>query len=193
MKYETVGERICYCRNLIGLSQREFAVDFDISKPTITRWELDAVTIPPKKIAALLEFFNQRGLMVSAHWLMYGTGTEPINQFTKHIENLNFDEITYITFNKLKCEIKNFEFHQINTMFFEPVLSYADYVAGVIIDNSKINTLNNRLCFATTAKDVVVGVFDYNNLSLKNFFNESYTLNEKTFCIGEVLWSAKRF
>lgn len=190
MNYDKLGERICYCRNLLGLTQREFAIEFDVSKASITRWEIDGVHIPPKKILALIEFFNSRGLLVSHGWLTRGVGTIPILQHITSLEKLNFDELTYVTLNRLKKEINNFEFYQTNTKFFEPILSYADYVAGVCVSNKQ--TLNNKLCFAITKIDIIVGFFDSVKLQLKNINNEIYQLADD-FIIGEVLWMSRRF
>lgn len=189
MNYETLGERICYCRNLLGLTQREFAVELDVSKASITRWEIDGVKIPPKQILALIEFFNSRCLLVSHGWLTRGVGTIPILQHITSLEKLNFDELTYVTLNHLK-KINNFEFYQINTKFFEPILSYADYVAGVCVSDKQ--TLNNKLCFAITPIDIIVGFFDFTCLQLKNINNEIYQLADD-FVIGEVLWMSRRF
>lgn len=189
--YETIGERICYCRNLLNLSQREFAIAFDISKPTITRWESNSVKIPANQINVLVEKFKKYGILVSTKWLLTGVDTPPINENAAELHTLNFDEITYITLNNLKLKIKNFEIFQITNKFFEPILGFADYVAGIPSEN-KIS-INGKFCFVITNKDVTVGIYNHTDQTIKNIFEQVYPIKDKILTIGEVLWIAKRF
>lgn len=191
MKFDTIGERICYCRNLLNLSQRDFAEEFKISKSTITRWESNEVKISDSRLQTLAESFGKYGILVTANWLNHGVGEPPINQNAAPLDVYNFDEITYLTLNDLKLKIKNFEIYQLTSKFFEPVLSYADYVAGVATDEKSY--LNGKLCFVVTSKDVLVGVYDFIEQTLKNFFGKTIDIKNNTLIMGEVLWSAKRF
>lgn len=190
MKFDTIGERICYCRNLLNLSQRDFAEQFEISKPTITRWESNEVKITDSRLKALAESFGKYGILVDVNWLSHGGGNPPINQNAAPLDLYNFDEITYLTLNELKLKIKNFEIYQLTSKFFEPILSYADYVAGVASDEKSF--LNGKLCFVITSKDVLVGVYDFIERTIKNFFGKTIDV-KNALIIGEVLWSAKRF
>ena len=189
--FDSIGERICYCRSLLNLSQREFANEFNISKPTITRWESNAVKIPPNKLNELVEAFKKHGILVSTHWINTGIGTLPLNQNSCELEALNFDEITYLALNDLRQKIKNFEIFQINTKFFEPILGYADYIAGVPTNDKA--SVNGKLCFVITSKDVVTGIYNYADQTLKIFFDKLFHIKDDIYTIGEVLWSAKRF
>lgn len=191
MMFETIGERICYCRNLLNLSQREFAIEFDLSKPTISRWESNLVKIPIKRLNTLVELLKNHGILVSTHWINTGIGTPPINQNAETIDTLNFDEIAYLTLNNIRQKIKDFEILQLNTKFFEPIFAYADYVAGVPTNDK--SSLNGKLCFVVTSKDIIAGIYNYTDKTLKNVFDKLYYLNDNIFTIGEVLWSAKRF
>ena len=189
MMFNTIGERIGYCRNLLGLTQGEFASLFNVSKPTIARWELNIVEIPHKKLKLLIEFYLQKGLLVSEEWLFLGLGIDPYLISNNNKPILNFDEINYKVFNSLKFDDDSLELFQVNSNFMSPILQYADYIIGKKIKNQK--SLHNKVCFVETQDELIVGI--YNNVSnqISNYFGEIIVLNEHDI-LGEVKWIIKR-
>ena len=58
--FNSIGERIVYCRGILGYSRKEFAEQMNgISLPTLSRWELNYVRIPDKQLDKLVVFFNE--------------------------------------------------------------------------------------------------------------------------------------
>jgi transcriptional regulator with XRE-family HTH domain len=189
--YETIGERITYCRNLLGLSRREVVLLFgSITLPTITRWELNTTNIPTKRLKDLVIFFNANGIMVNEDWLLNGKGAQPVNKNLQSANSLNFDEIAFVNLSSLKSYIQDFEILQINTAFFEPILYNGDYIGGIFQNN--IQNLNNKMCFILQNRLITVGIFNDENLILTNFYNQKIKLDSE-FKIGQILWTAKRF
>ncbi|MBA2711616.1 MAG: hypothetical protein H0U57_13635 [Tatlockia sp.] len=60
----TIGDRINYCRLSLKLTRKELSELWKMaSVPTIARWELNVVKIPLKKLASLVDFFCNNGLI----------------------------------------------------------------------------------------------------------------------------------
>ena len=189
--FNTPGERVTYCRGLLGYTRSMLVSEIPgISLSTISRWELGYNEIPETKFDKLVSFFNDKGISVHSNWIKNGTGMPPINTNLNDISNNNFDEISYLTLSNLKQQIKDFEFKQITTNFFNPIFSYGDYAGGVVKENLKL--LDNKLCFVISQTDVDVGIFLFNELCIKNFNNEKKYYNNTNIITGEIIWTAKR-
>lgn len=188
----SIGERIAFCRGLLGFTRKEFVNQFKIvTLSTFARWELNTINIPEQKIKKLIEFFNNSGILVKSEWIRYNEGIPPINITLKNFEANNFDEIVYLALNSVSQKIKDFKFFQINNNFFDPILKYGDYVGGITIKNN-YEALNNKLCFIKTENEVAAGIFDIISSKLKNISNNfrEYNLNNVVF--GEVTWIIRR-
>ena len=187
---DTIGNRIAFCRKLLNLSQIKFSQVFNISKSTITRWELDSVAISQNRLKQLIEEFAVNGLVVDLNWLISGIGDFPISDTALSIEQINFDEISLKHLQEIKSKIKNFEIHQVNSKFFEPIINYGDYVGCVLSELT--DELNNRLCLIQVKKNVVIGIIDTNKKVIKNIFGKSKNIENRSL-ISEVLFISKRF
>lgn len=67
--YDNIGERISYCRNLLGISRPKLVKKIGtVSIASMNRWELNLVTIPDHQIIKLVDYFNNNGIIVSAEW-----------------------------------------------------------------------------------------------------------------------------
>ena len=64
--FDTIGERITYCRSLLGMTRNDLAEKLGgvVSLPTIARWELNTVIPSLKKIDILVSFFISQGISV---------------------------------------------------------------------------------------------------------------------------------
>lgn len=190
--FNTIGERISYCRSLLGLTRKEFIeLIGTISHTSLTRWELGYVKdIPISQLDKLIIFLNSQGIIVSKEWVLLGTGNPPINSRLKNLNEINFDEVAYLTLSQLKSHITEFQIFQINTNFFEPVLCHGDYIGGIIY-NKNISQLTNQLCFIIDNGIITTGIFDFSENCLGNLFNNRLYLKDK-FIIGKITWIAKR-
>ena len=189
MIFNTIGERVCYCRNLLGLTQNEFAILFNISKPTVARWELNIVETPHKKIKLLVQFYLQHNLLVSEEWLLLGIGIEPYLASTADKPILNFDEVTFKIFNSLRFDNESLDLYQITSNFMNPIIQYADYIVGE--KNSNKESLNNKVCFFEKQTEINVGIYNSLDHRITNYFGEIIILQEHD-TLGEVKWIIKR-
>lgn len=188
--YDTTGERISYCRKLVGVSRPKMVKQLGtVSIASVDRWELNRVRVPDEQINKLVDFFNENGVAVSAEWLRDGTGIAPINNNLVPLSEYNFDDASYVTLSNLKSIYKDLQIYTLSSSFFEPILSSGDYVAGFLAQNNDL--INQKECFVIQKNAVVVGVYDHHNKQLINFYSHRLDLDNE-FKIGEVVWSAKR-
>ncbi|MBP9777765.1 MAG: helix-turn-helix transcriptional regulator [Rickettsiaceae bacterium] len=188
--YNNIGERIAYCRNLLGISRPHLVKQLGtVSIASLNRWELNLVSIPKPQILKLVEHFNNSGIIVSADWLENGTGVAPINNNLVSLGEYNFDDATYIALSNLKSTFRDLQIYTISSSFFEPILRSGDYIAGFLANNTTL--INQKECFVIQKNAIIVGIYDYHNKQLINFYNHKLILEDQ-FRIGEVIWSAKR-
>lgn len=187
----SIGQRITKCRNMLGFTRPDLVAKLGgVSVPTLSRWELNSVNIPKLKLQRLVEFFNQYGINVTETWLETGIGFEPkLTDFSDLVNDLNFDEIAINTLDDLKRNIKNFSIMQINSKFFEPVVSYGDYVGGVV--SYELEQLHNELCFCISNQVVSAGIFNCNDKCVTNLYKQ--IISAENADIGKILWLAKRY
>jgi transcriptional regulator with XRE-family HTH domain len=169
---KTIGDRITYCRSLIGLTRKEFSsVWGKVSVPTLSRWELDVIQPSPKKIAALVDFFCSKGLMIVPEWLEKGIGIPPAMLHTKEFVEEQFDAICEYTFKLIFHNINNhLIYYKVTSNFFSPVIRYGDYVGGTKISDNKIFEYVGSLVFIVQDNSVCVGFLNSlnNTMTLKN-------------------------
>ena len=197
MVLNTVGERINYCRGLLNISRKKMSDMLgDVSVPTLSRWELNVVITPDKKIAKIVDFFHKHGISVSEKWIMTGEGDRPINSNARELEHYCFDELSHEVFFNLEDKIKDFYFKQMVNNFFNPIIKFGDYVAG-IKRNSK-NDLIGKLCFFSSQQWLYAGIFEKyteNEIFIKNIDGAKKKLNVeniKQIELGEINWIVRR-
>jgi transcriptional regulator with XRE-family HTH domain len=190
--FNTLGERITYCRNLLGFTRNEMVeiIGSTISLPTLARWELNTVAPSTKKIEALTHFFIKQGINVSAEWIKEGLGFPPVSLDLKNFDPSQFDELAYSTLVSIRNKVKDFCFMQINSNFFRPVLSFGDYIGGIIEGNKKI--LSGRLCFLSMEGLVVAGVYNYEKNCITNLNGDVKDAGNNTEQMGEIQWIIRR-
>jgi transcriptional regulator with XRE-family HTH domain len=191
--FETLGDRITYCRSLLGLTRKGLSdqIRAEISLPTLTRWELDNTEQPnTKKIMLLVDFFKNHGLNVTKEWITKGLGLPPISIHLKDFQDGDFDIISYNTMATLRNRIKHFHFAQINNNFFRPILAYGDYIAGIITEN--FSAINGKLCFFCSESHTIAGILDYTKKNIINLNGEIQDINFSEYSIGEIQWISRR-
>lgn len=191
--FETIGDRITYCRSLLQLTRNEMAseIGMGISLPTLARWELNTVIPSSKKIQILTEFFLHKGIEVSSEWLKEGSGYPPITLDLKKFDANQFDEIAYNTLIVVSNKIKNFFFQQVTSNFLRPYISFGDYIGGISEDNLKL--LNNKLCFLFQVGDsATAGIFQHDQNVILNLSGETLPVLKDKVKIGEVQWIIRR-
>jgi len=191
----SIGERISYCRNLLGISRAMLCSELpDLSVPTLTRWELNMVKIPPKRIELLVDYFIKQNILVTKDWLLFGKGEPPTNLNLKEIQEFNFDDLANQTFLNLRGKISNFSYYQVNNNFFAPFVTSGDYIGGVTA--KKYENIISKMCFlkgdtlfyvgiASSLSDDTIDILNFNNQTIKidtNIINE----------FGEIQWMVKR-
>ncbi len=80
--FNSIGERITYCRGLLGISRVEMAHKIGnlISLPTLARWESNVVDPSAKKVDILTAFFVLNGISVDSEWIKSGCGQHQFKQ-----------------------------------------------------------------------------------------------------------------
>lgn len=74
VKNMTVGERVKYLRNELGLNQTEFAEKINIKRSTVAGYENNSRKVIDRAIADIVREYN-----VNYEWLVYGEGEMFIN------------------------------------------------------------------------------------------------------------------
>ncbi len=69
IKNMTVGERVKYLRNELGLNQTEFAEKINIKRSTVAGYENNSRKVIDRAIADIVREYN-----VNYEWLVYGEG-----------------------------------------------------------------------------------------------------------------------
>ena len=189
---QTIGDRITYCRSIIGLTRKELANKWDdASIPTIARWELDTVQPSSKKIQALADFFCSNGLIVSLEWIEFGTGSIPSLLNMKEFREDQFDDLCEQNFLDLHQKVKDFSYYKVTSNFFSPIIRYGDYVAGLKI-SSHVESYINSLVFVVNDNTVHVGFLCFDNgFFLKNALEKKMVLNNYDLLV-KIQWTAIR-
>lgn len=188
--FSSIGDRITYCRGLLGLSRKELSKHLTVAIPTLARWELNYIKIPQKKLQLITDYLNCNNIKISIEWLRTGDGLPPINLNQKDFEEDNFDNAIFLNANQLANQIKNFQFKQINNNFFEPVISYGDYIGGLI--STSLELIDNKLCFVITPKETLVGYYHHEKSIVRNLHNKHKDVNIGECAVGELMWLARR-
>lgn len=190
--FDTIGDRITYCRSLLRLARNEMAkeVAVNISLPTLARWELNTVSPSLKKIQILADFFVKKGIDVSAEWLKKGEGYPPISLELNKFDVGQFDELAYSVLIGVRNKIRDFYFQQVTSNFLRPIITFGDYIGGVSEENHK--SLDNKLCFLYPSDIVTAGIYHHNDNALVNLSGEEYVVSNHEIKIGEIQWIIRR-
>lgn len=188
--FNTIGERITYCRSLLGISRVEMAerVGALISLPTLARWEANTVDPTAKKIEILALFFIKNGISVNSEWLKTGKGQPPFSINLNKFDNAQFDELAYSALASVKSKVRDFFFQQVNSNFFKPMITYGDYIGGIIEQDKKL--MDKKLCFIHFDSVVTAGFYYYKTDSITNLSGETQCLNNAI--LGEIQWIVRR-
>lgn len=192
----SVGDRITYCRSSLKLTRKDLSEQWKMaSVPTIARWELNAVKIPLKKLASLIEFFYESGLIVTESWILNQSDTPPIFIKNNAFDELDFDSLAQETLLNVNMQEKSFTFGQVKNTLISPFIKYGDYVGGNNSDFSSLSTAIGDMVFLKRVNGIVVGVLDEyeNKIVLKNFANgcESFDKN-LVESVGKIKWIVRR-
>lgn len=192
---KSAGERLNYCRSLLGKSRKELSDELGtVSLPTISRWELNTTKIPDKKIDLLLSYFKKNNIFIKKDWLQHGLGEAPINGNLKNFDISNFDDIAIKQLFSLKKEIKNFWYSQVSTNFMFPIVSFGDYVGGILcpLADDTLSKLHDKLCIVDDKSNVSTGTLRVSDrIYIENIRGEKRIL-AGDFLIGEMQWLVKR-
>jgi len=192
---KTTGERLNYCRSLLGKSRKELSEELGIiSLPTLSRWELNTTRIPDKKIDVLLTYFKIHNILITKDWLKDGVGEAPLNGNLKNFDITNFDDIAIKQLFSLKKEIKNFWYSQVSTNFMFPIVSFGDYVGGILypLADDVISKLHDKLCIVDDKSNVATGTLRVTDkVYIENIRGEKRILTDDSL-IGEMQWLVKR-
>lgn len=195
----TLGDRITYCRSSLFLTRKELSdLWVGASIPTISRWELDSVRIPMKKLTSLIEFFTNQGLIVSQEWLLEGTGIPPFLLRDDKFDEPDFDSLAQEKLLDINRQVKNFVFGQVKNNFLSPFIKYGDYIGGINnIHNyeSISNFLIGELIFFKKISNITVGILQEidNQIIISGFNKENEAINiENIDAIGKVQWIIRR-
>lgn len=194
----SIGDRITYCRSALYLTRKELASEWKgASVPTISRWELDVIDIPYKKLDTLIKFFQKKGLVVTKEWIIRGVGAPPVLLSDEHFDDLDFDSLAQEELLTLNKKIKNFIFGKITNNFMSPIVKYGDYIGGV----NSINEIDfmrffGELIFVREiTTDLFIGIlFDYKkDIIIKSYNSEKKIIKTSNLnAIGKVQWIIKR-
>ncbi len=192
---KTIGERLNYCRSLLGKSRKELSDELGtISLPTLSRWELNTTKIPDKKIDNLLNYFKKNNIFITHEWLKNGSGDAPLDGNLKNFDKDNFDDVVIKQLFSLKKEIKNFWYSLVSTNFMFPVVSFGDYVGGILypLSDDMLPKFHDKLCIVDDRKDVAVGTLRITDkIYIENIRGEKRILNKDSY-LGEMQWLVKR-
>lgn len=195
----TLGDRITYCRSSLFLTRKELSdLWTGASIPTISRWELDSVRIPIKKLNSLIDFFGSRGLIVSQEWLLEGTGIPPFLLRDDKFDEPDFDSLAQEKLLDINRQVKNFVFGQVKNNFLSPVIKYGDYIGGINnIDNYETisHFLMGELIFLKKISNITVGILQEidNQIIISSFNKENEAIKvENIDAIGKIQWIIRR-
>lgn len=194
----TLGDRITYCRSSLSLTRKELSILWKgASIPTISRWELDSVRIPIKKLNSLIEFFNGKGLIVSQEWLLEGTGIPAFLLRNDKFDEPDFDSLAQEKLLDINRQVNNFVFGQVKNNFLSPFIKYGDYIGGININNieSISNFLTGEVVFFKKTSSITVGILQEidHQIMVSGFNKENEAIDIANIdAIGKVQWIIRR-
>ncbi len=161
--------RVMGIRKSLGLSRREFTKNFGIAAGTLQHWERpdDLSGLTEKGAEKLARLLLNAGVQVSAEWLLYGVGAQPVIPEDKDRKNIIQPENTSKSGKKhkktsdtastIKQELQYFhELHdhavslRVSDDGMEPVLLEGDYVAGTKLFKNDIKKAIGKDCIVMT-------------------------------------------
>lgn len=161
--------RIMGIRKSLGLSRREFTKNFGIAAGTLQHWERpdDLSGLTEKGAEKLAKLLLNAGVQVSAEWLLYGIGAQPVIPEDKDRKNiiqpkgkpkagLKKKKVSG-TASTIEQELQHFhELYddvvslKVTDDGMEPVLYEGDYVAGIRLYKDDIKKAIGKDCIVMT-------------------------------------------
>ena len=192
----SIGDRITYCRSSLNLTRKELAKRWGgASIPSLARWELNTVTIPQKKLESLVEFFNERGLLVNIDWVNRGEGIPPVNLGSDIFNEVDFDALAQESLLSINQKQGNFCFGQVKTNVLFPFVKYGDYIGGIKYLDKNISSLQGEFIFVLNGSDMFSGicVIEKDKLVLEGMKGNIEALNMNNIdALGKLQWLIRR-
>lgn len=193
----SIGDRITYCRSSLQLTRKNLIEEWlGASLPTLARWELGTVKIPTKKIPSLVQYFFEKGLIVTEGWILSGLGAPPILMHDNAFDELDFDSLAQEELLSINRKIQHFIFGQVRNNLITPYVKYGDYLGGKDLLNSLNNSLKGDMVFVKLKTGLVAGFLDdfVSQLVLRDMAGlttETYKM-DLVESIGKVQWIIRR-
>lgn len=192
----TIGDRITYCRSSLKLTRKDLSLQWGMaSVPTLARWELDVIKIPLKKLSSLIDFFYNKGLIVTQGWILNQSETLPIFINNHAFDELDFDSLAQENLLNVNMHEKNFTFGQVKNTLISPFIKYGDYVGGNNCSFLSLTAYVGDVIFLKRISGIVVGILERNEdeIILKNFTNH-HELFDKNLVesAGKIKWIVRR-
>lgn len=192
----TTGDRITYCRSSLSMTRKELAEGWQgASIPTLSRWELDTVAIPAKKLSSLTDYFNQQGLLVTENWLTTGEGIPPVILNESGFDAIDFDAMAEQCLLDINRRQYNFCFGKVSNNLMAPLVKYGDYVGGVKLTSSDLKLLEDEVVFLLKGNEFFVGMLRSENglIFLSGLKGQNETLKIESYDgIGKLQWLVRR-
>ncbi len=166
------GKRIKLARHLANLTRQDMLLHYGINPHTLHAWEKGANGLTEENAQKLFEVFQQRGLLISKAWLLYGedprialSDIEAVNQSHSSVTGVMADILNVRADFKILEEIEYFQSHNakaISTMIADealmPLFAMGDYVGGIqCFDAVAFKTLVGSFCIISSqAGEVLV-------------------------------------
>ena len=192
-----IGDRITYCRSSLILTRKELIDEwFGASLPTLVRWELGKVKIPAKKIPSLVQYFHNKGLLVSENWILNGSGAPPILMRENSFDEPDFDSLAQEDLLNLNKKINNFIFGQVRNNLMSPFIKYGDYIGGKNLSTDLLVSFKGDIIFVKLTTGLVTGILEEcePKIILMNFgkiITEPYK-QDLIESIGKIQWIIRR-
>ncbi len=161
--------RVMGIRKSLGLSRKEFTKNFGIALGTLQHWERpdDQSGLTEKGAEKLVKVLLNAGVQVSADWLLYGAGAEPMIPEDKSHKNIIQPKSKTKTDTEQKKSVDTTStieqelqyFHQLHDEVvslkvpddgMEPALLEGDYVAGIRLYKDDIKYAVGKDCIVMT-------------------------------------------
>lgn len=195
----SVGDRITYCRSSINMTRKELVNLWGgASIPSLSRWELNTVNIPKKKLESLVEFFNNENLLVSLDWILTGEGVPPVKLSPDLFDSIDFDSLAQETLLNINQKQTYFCFGQVKNNVLSPFIKYGDYIGGLKHMDSSLSILSGELIYVQKGADIFSGicVLQEENLVLDGFISAKGYADimqiKDIDAVGKIEWLIRR-
>ncbi len=152
----TSGERLKYLRALIRVSRTYLQNKYDLPEVTLKSWENGTTKLSQMGAARCVEMYREEGLIVSADWILDGTGLDPkqsvaishyFAQPTDKILSTEEDEVLMLRdANRFKESHADAVVMVVSNDDMLPFYHPGDYVAGKMRYGDAVETVINKDC-----------------------------------------------